>query len=204
MLTNSRNTYGFVSKFLHWSVALIIIGLLLLGYYLDELSYSANQFTLIKLHKSFGLLILWLVAIRIIWNRINRKPEPLFSHAKWEKLLAKSVHAFLYAAIIGMPLSGWVMSMSGGYPVAFFGIDVPSFISKNSDLNKLSWQIHQILSYALIAGVLLHATGALKHHFFDKDQTLKRMVFRPKKVFIMLVVIMFIVFVGGLIRLLIF
>lgn len=204
MIKNTPNAYGLFSKALHWAVALIIFGLLILGYYLDELSYSSIQFTLLKLHKSFGLLILWLVALRIIWNRWSKKPKGLDSHTKLEKTLAKIVHIFLYAALIGMPVSGWIMSMSGGYPVAFFGLEIPAFIDKNSDLNKLSWQIHKVLSYALIAGIVLHAVGAFKHHFIDKDKTLDRMVFSPSKLFVALALLVFVIFIGGLVRVLVF
>ena len=204
MFKNSRYTYGSLTKIFHWTMALIVIGLLLLGFYLDELSYSANQFTLLKLHKSFGLLLLWLVALRIIWHRLSKKPVSLSTHAKWEKILAKTVHIFLYAALIGMPLSGWIMSMSGGYPVAFFGIEIPALMDKNSQINDISWLIHQYLANALIAGISLHAIGAFKHHFIDKDSTLNRMVFNPKRLFVFIVIAIFIVFIGGLIRVLIF
>ncbi len=200
MLNNTRDAYGFVSKFFHWSMALIILGLLLLGYYLDELSYSANQFTFLKLHKSFGLLILWLVALRIIWHRLSKKPKSLPNHAKWERILSKITHVFLYAALIGMPLSGWIMSMSGGYPVAFFGIEIPSYIDKNATINKVSWAIHENLALAMIIGVFLHGCGAIKHHFLDKDSTLKRMLFAPEKFFLVLILSLFIIFIGGLVR----
>lgn len=200
MLNNTRDAYGFVSKFFHWSMGFIILGLLLLGYFLDELSYSANQFTLIKLHKSFGLLILWLVALRIIWHRLSKKPNSLPNHAKWERILSKITHVFLYLALIGMPLSGWVMSMSGGYPVAFFGIDIPSFIDKNAAINSISWGIHENLALALIIGVFLHVSGAIKHHFIDKDSTFKRMIFSPEKFFLVLILSLFTIFIGALVR----
>jgi len=204
MLKNTQNAYGVISKSFHWSMALIVIGLLLLGYFLDERSYSANQFTLIKLHKSFGLLILYFVALRIIWNFWSKRPDSLAHHQKWESLLARTIHIFLYAALIGMPLSGWVMSMSGGYPVAFFGVEVPSFIDKNAKINSLSWDVHKILSYCLIAGISLHVLGAFKHHFVDKDLTLKRMIFKPHNLFIAFSLIVFCIFVVGFIRILVF
>lgn len=185
-------------------MALIIFGLLGLGFYLDEISYGANQFKLLSWHKSFGLLILWLVALRIIWNRFTKKPAPLPTHKKWEHILAKTTHMFLYASFIGMPISGWIMSMSGGYPVSFFGLAVPSFIDKNADINALSWKIHQFLAYALVIGIALHASGAFKHHFIDKDNTLKHMVFRPAQLFSILALLVFLIFIGAMIRLIIF
>ncbi len=204
MLQNTQKTYGIISKSLHWSMALIIFGLLGVGFYFDEISYGANQFELLSLHKSFGLLILWMVALRIIWNRLSKKPSPLPSHQKWEHILAKITHLFLYFALIGMPLSGWIMSMSGGYPVSFFGLSVPSFIDKDSDINALSWQIHQILAYALVIGISLHASGAFKHHFIDKDNTLKRMVFKPVRLFTIFIFFIFVIFIGAMVRLIIF
>lgn len=204
MFKNSQKTYGIISKSFHWSMALIVFGLLGVGFYFDEISYGASQFQLLSLHKSFGLLILWMVALRLVWNRLSKKPRALSSHQKWERVLAKITHIFLYCALIGIPLSGWIMSLSGGYPVSFFEIPLPSFIDKNADLNALSWQIHQIMAYALVIAIALHAAGAFKHHFIDNDNTLKRMIFKPIRLFSILTLIVFIVFIGAIVRLTIF
>lgn len=164
-----------ISKLIHWGMALIFLALILMGFYFDKLSYSSLQFTLLSYHKSFGLLILWLVGLRILWRSFNQKPQAITTHKTWEKRLSKAVHILLYIGLIGMPLSGWIMSMSGGYPVGFFGLNVPSFLDKNEELNKLSYLIHRYLAFTMVFAFFLHSIGAFKHHFIDKDETLTRM-----------------------------
>jgi cytochrome b561 len=96
------------------------------------------------------------------------------------------------------------MSMSGGHPVNFFGLAMPSLMDKNPDVKDIAWKIHQVLSYALIAGVALHVLGAFKHHIIDKDNTLTRMVLGPQRFFIIVIFIVLFVFIGGLFRVLVF
>lgn len=178
-LKNTKETYGIISKFFHWSTALIIFALIVVGLYMVSLPYSPDKLEIYALHKSFGLLVLWLVGLRIIWKFLTVSPQPHPKHAFWEKFLAKIAHIFLYIAMIGMPLSGWLMSSAGEYPVPFFGIQMPDLVEKNTDLAKLMNQIHAVLAYLLIAAIGLHALGALKHHFIDQDSTLTRMMAKP-------------------------
>lgn len=178
-LKNTKDSYGLVSKALHWITALIILALVLVGLYMTQLAYSPFKLEIYALHKSFGILVLWLVGLRIIWKLLTAKPEAHPNHKWWEKLLAKLTHIFLYIAMIGMPLSGWLMSSAGEYPVPFFGIQMPDLVDKNPQLAGLMNNIHEILAYILIGAVLLHAVGALKHHFIDRDSTLLRMLVNP-------------------------
>jgi cytochrome b561 len=143
------------------------------------LENSPFKFEIYGLHKSFGIIILALVIGRIIWKAINPKPMEMDTHEKWEKTLAKLAHGFLYLSMIGMPLTGWLMSSAGGHPVKLFGLELPALMEKNPDIGKLMNQTHEILSYMLIAAILLHAVGAFKHHFIDRDNTLKRMMAKP-------------------------
>lgn len=178
-LKNTKETYGIVAKFFHWFTALIILGLILAGLYMAPLPYSPFKLEIYALHKSFGLLVLWLVGLRLIWRFISVKPQEHPNHQTWERLLAKLAHFLLYVAMIGMPLSGWLMSSAGEYPVPFFGFQMPDLVGKNRELAGLMGQVHTILSYVLVGTIGLHALGALKHHFIDKDSTLKRMMAQP-------------------------
>ncbi len=174
MAVQSEN-YNLVAKIFHWVMALIMMGLILMGLYMTSLEYSPDKIKLIGLHKSFGLLILWMVGVRIIWSYISKRPIALPTHKSWEKILSKVIHVFLYIAMIGMPLSGWLMSSAGEYPVSFFGVPMPDLVDKNMDMAKLMNKTHEVLAYLLIFSVLLHIWGAFKHHFVDKDATLRRM-----------------------------
>ena len=176
MLKNTKDSFGAVSKFFHWVIALLILGLILVGLYMTQLSYSPDKLELYAWHKSFGLMVLWLAGLRIIWRLLTPQPAAHPDHQFWERILAKLVHFFLYIAMIGLPLTGWLMSSAGEYPVPFFGIQMPDLVGKDPSLAQLMNQTHTVMAYLLIGAVGLHALGALKHHFFDGDDSLERMM----------------------------
>ncbi len=172
--------YAKSSRILHWSIAVIIIGLLGIGIYMaDFLDKEApNRMQIYNLHKSFGVLVLMLVAIRIVNRFCNKPPHLPYTMPKYERILAHFAHALLYILMIIVPLSGYLMSNSFGYPAMFFGYEMPFLIEKNFDLGKIFAEIHEITAYALLGIVTLHILGALKHRFFDikENDVLKRMI----------------------------
>ena len=178
-LKNTQNAYGMLTKIFHWPTAFIILGLILVGLYMGSLPNGPDKFEIYALHKSFGILVLWLVGLRLLWRFLTKQPDHHQNHQLWERFLAKLARLLLYVAMIGMPLSGWLMSSAGEYPVPFFGLQMPDLVGKNPDLAKLMHEVHEILSYVLIAAIGLHAVGALKHHFIDGDNTLVRMMANP-------------------------
>ena len=169
-------SYHVFSKIIHWVTALLILGLLFIGFYMSTLAFSEDKLSLYGWHKSFGLLALILVSVRVVWHAVKRKskPKPLSTHKKWEHVIASLTHIFLYFALFIMPISGWVMSSSGDFTVKFFGFNVPDLTQKNKSLFNSYREIHEILAYLLLLIVGLHIVGALKHHFIDQDTTLRR------------------------------
>lgn len=168
------DSYHVFSKIIHWVTALLILGLLFIGFYMSSLAFSEDKLSLYGWHKSFGLLVLMLAGVRVVWHVVKRKPKPLSTHKKWEHTIARLAHIFLYLALFIMPLSGWVMSSAGDFTVKFFGLNVPDLTQKNEALFNTSREIHEILAYTLLLIVGLHMVGALKHHFIDQDVTLRR------------------------------
>ena len=173
---DSHNRYNPVTKGFHWVSALIVLALLPLGYFMTALEFSPFKLDLYAWHKSFGTLLLILVALRILWRFHKGTPPHLETHARWEVMLAKIVHILLYVGLIGMPVSGWLMTSFGQFPHAFFGLNIPPITPKNEDLYHLMGDVHEMCSYALIGAIVLHAAGAFKHHLIDKDITLLRML----------------------------
>lgn len=174
---NTEKKYGVVAKGFHWIIGLSILGLLAVGFFMTDLDRSVPyKFELYGIHKAIGISVLALASLRIIWRFINVHPSSLPSHAAWEKMLSKIIHFGLYIAMIGMPLSGWVMSSAGGHKVSFFGLfTVPAIVDKNPELGGLAHDTHGILGYVLLGMVALHIAGAAKHHILDRDITLTRM-----------------------------
>lgn len=176
-LKNTPDTYGLVNKLVHWLLAITIIGMIFFGWYMGDLEISPDKFKLYALHKSIGITVLALVVFRVFWRLFLGVPKSLPHHKDWEKLLSKAAHLLLYIAIFVMPLSGWLMSSAAGFPVSVFGaFTMPDLIEKNREFGKLLGSVHLLSAWTILVLVSLHVLGALKHHFIDKDETLKRML----------------------------
>ena len=173
---NTPHTYGWVAKLFHWVMAALMLGMLALGYYMSDLPKSPFKFDLYWWHKSFGTLVLMLVAVRLAWKATNPRVTPV-AMPRWQILTAKSVHLALYLLMFAMPLSGLVMSSAFGFPVSFFGLfTVPDMVAPDRALGSLAAEAHELGMYALFGLITLHVAGAFKHHFIDKDETLRRML----------------------------
>lgn len=173
---NTAQSFGVVARAFHWSMALVMLGLLALGFWMVWMPVSPFKFELYGWHKSFGLVILGFGVMRLFWRFMSVHPAALPSHAQWERFLSITIHIVLYISIIGMPLSGWLMSSAGEYPVRFFGMfDMPVLSGKNEALYDLMKVVHELFSFALIGAIGLHIAGALKHALLDRDETLRRM-----------------------------
>lgn len=172
--------YSLPSRILHWLMAFLIISLLGLGIYMaDFLSKeAANRMEIYNLHKSLGVIALALIIVRIVNRFINPAPKLPQTIKKQERIIAHIGHIALYILMLIVPLSGYLMSNSYGYPVKLFSINMPHLIQTNYDLGKIFSQTHELGAYALLFLVSLHILGALKHRFFDKPENdvLKRMI----------------------------
>lgn len=174
--TPQAESYNTLSKLFHWLVALLVLSLLGMGFFMGDMGYSPLKLQIYSLHKSFGLTVLWLVALRIIWRSVTKAPAPLKTHEKWEKYLSKFIHILLYIGLLIMPLSGLVMSSAGEFSVNYFGLfEVPALSAKDEPLFRLMREVHEIGAYALYIAIGLHFLGAAKHHIIDRDLTLHRM-----------------------------
>ncbi|MGB0696872.1 MAG: cytochrome b [Rhodospirillaceae bacterium] len=166
-----------LAKAIHWLTAVGVIGLILLGWYMTDLPLSPLKFQLYMWHKEIGVLIFGLTVARLVYWRFATKPAPLTSHAPWEKRLSKLVHGLLYAALLGLPIAGWIASSAAGFSVSLFGVvTLPDLVAADPALKDQMTVVHWLLGWMLIASLGLHIAGALKHHVIDKDVTLRRML----------------------------
>ncbi len=173
---NTKNSFGLVAKSFHWSLAILILWLLSVGFAMVGIPPGLDKLWVYALHKSFGILILILMIGRVLWRGISPRPDPLPTHKKWEDVLAKIVHFGLYVCIFLMPLSGWLMSSAGGFPAEFFGLfALPEVLPKNENFFEFFRDVHGVAAWSIIALLALHFAGAFKHHFIDRDETLQRM-----------------------------
>jgi len=167
---------------LHWVVGILMIVLLSTGIFMAE----TETFALYPWHKSFGVLIMLFVVLRVAWRIKSGWPAPVRNYPDIEKKLSKMVHWLLLIGTVLMPISGFMMSSMGGHGVHLFGLelfarspdpaDPTKVIALNGALAGIAHTIHGWAGYTLGAGVVLHVAGAIKHHVIDKDGTLRRML----------------------------
>ncbi len=163
------------SVVLHWVVAIMILMLLGSGIYMHE--FEARD--VYPIHKSFGITITLFVVVRILWRLKEGWPTPDSSHAPWERILSRISHYVLIAGTLFMPVSGMIGSVAGGRGLYWFGVELIARdpAGKNKMLAEAAHDAHEMLAKIIILFLILHIAGALKHHFIDKDNTLRR-IFR--------------------------
>lgn len=174
--------YPFSSKLFHWVLAVLVIGMLCVGFFMDDFpkQYKAVVFLM---HKSLGISILFLMIIRFIWVHAKGKPALPTTMKLWEKFLSRIVQYGFYILLVIMPLSGWIMSVAADKIPVYFGLfKLPlPWIGVNKALAKLMAEWHETIAWILIVLIILHILGALKHHYIDKDNVLRSMWFNKTK-----------------------
>lgn len=177
-ITNHPAYYGWGAILLHWLMASGIFALYGLGLYLDTLSYYDPAYrTLPHLHKSGGVLLAGLLVVRLIWRACNPVPQSLSNHRRWEHLAARLGHASLYLILASVLASGYLISTADGRPISVFGwFNLPALPATLPRQEDLAGTLHFWAATTLIGLAALHALAALKHHWFDRDSTLKRML----------------------------
>lgn len=172
---NSETRYGVIAILFHWIMAVLLIGLLVLGWYMVQLPIGLDKLKAYGWHKEYGLLALWLVILRLAWRITNITPH--LTLPRWEVIAARSVHWLFYIIMFAMPITGWLLTSAAGLNASFFGLFVlPNLVAPSDTLLELFEEIHEALGYTLAAIIILHISAALKHHFINKDDILRRMI----------------------------
>ena len=180
-LTNSETGYGLVHWAIHWATVGLVFWLFYLGWTMVDLPLSPQKFQDYALHKSLGLTVLALAALRLLWRRLNTVPPLPDGMARHETILAKATHHGIYVLLLLIPLTGWLYSGATASPANYFGFfTVPDLVPANETLAAALKTVHLVAGYLLALAILLHVAGALKHHFVNRDAVLKRML-RPVK-----------------------
>jgi cytochrome b561 len=174
---NSPTRYSSVAQGFHWIIAALIVTQFALGWTAQVLPLGARKVERLDWHKSFGMTVLTLAVLRLLWRLFNRPPELPAGMTAVEKTLARATHVVFYALIFIMPLTGWMMSSAKNYSVSWFHqFTWPNLIGPNEQAFNFLRATHDTLSWLLFALALLHILAAFKHHFWNKDDVLKRML----------------------------
>lgn len=166
--------YSRGAMWFHWTIAALILANIVLGLFHEDFAKDTRA-TMMFAHKSIGLTVLALSLARLAWRLTHRPPPFDPALRRWEAALAKSVHWLFYFLMIAMPLTGWLLTSSGGRTTSWFGLfDIgPLPIGKGT--RGLWHELHEMFGWSLIVLVLLHVAGALKHHLEGHRHVIGRM-----------------------------
>lgn len=173
--------YGIVSRLFHWLMAVAIFAMFALGVWMVKLDYYSPYYNAApNLHRSFGILLLIALIVRWLWRASNPKPDA-DGLSPFEQTASYAVHWGFYLLLLGLMVSGYLISTPDGQPIDVFGwFDVPSIV-KMRGLESSAGYVHRVVAYVVIALAVLHTLAALKHHFVDKSTILSRMWLGPPR-----------------------
>ena len=173
---NTSESFGSVTRVLHWVTAIAVLAALPLGVWISEMEVSLVSLKYFGYHKTLGITVLGLIVLRIIWHLINPPPQPLSHGVGWQDRLAKAVHRAFYVLLLAMPLSGWVASSATGIDTVVFNRwTLPSIAPASEAWEKAGFAVHGVVGKLLLACVVLHIGGALYRTLVSRDRTLQRM-----------------------------
>ena len=169
--------YTITAIVLHWlTFALIACGFSL-ALYMVDLPLSPSKLKYFSWHKWIGVTVFLLALARIAWRLTHRPPALPQDIPRWQQRAATANHVLLYALIVIIPISGWLYSSAAGVPTVYFGVlPLPDLVTRDKALAaQLKWA-HITLNYTLLAVVFAHVAAAIKHHFVERDDVLRRML----------------------------
>jgi len=174
--------YGAVAQALHWLVVAGIVLQYTWAWRIDRAVSVRETFALVNQHKSIGMTVLGLAAVRLAWRAFHPPPAPPPGMPGWERRAAGLVHWMLYLLLFAQPLSGWAWSSAAGYGARFYGLlKVPDLVPTDERLADALGAVHATLGVAMLVLVGIHVLAALRHHFLIGDDVLTRMLPRWKR-----------------------
>lgn len=177
MLRNTASSWGSVAKTFHWAMAVLILAQIGLGIAAVAWRLSPTKIQLFFWHKSLGMLILALLALRLLWRLANPTPPLPVEMPPWERRAAHSSHLLLYALLILLPLTGWVVNSAANIPFRIFWlVPLPAITAPDKALAELFARVHLGLALILGAVLVVHVAAALRHHWVKRNAILLRML----------------------------
>ncbi len=177
-LKDTNEHYGGVSRFNHWISALIVIGMLAVGFYFNDMPRGDEKSFWLRLHIGTGGLVFAFLLFRVIWRMVTKSPDPV-EQEKALNAISKLVHWVLLLSVLVMAVSGPMLIWTRGADINVFGLfAIPTPMGEMHDLHEVMEEVHEIAAKVLFVTILLHVAAAIKHQFISKNQVMARMIKR--------------------------
>lgn len=180
---NQSDRYGWGMISLHWLVAVTVFSMFAFGYWMVDLDYYHAWYKKgPDLHRSIGVLLLAVMALRLVWRILNPPPAAETGLTAWEKAGAQIVHWAFYLMVLLIATTGYLITTADGRGLLVFDwFEVPAVTFDIKNQEDLAGEVHWYLALVMMSLASVHILAALKHHFVDKDQTLMRMLGKRQK-----------------------
>jgi len=177
MLRDTEHSWGTISKGLHWGMAILILCMFVLGWMAASWPLSPTKLKLFFWHKSIGIAVLALALLRLIWRWRNPIPSLPVQISAGQRHLARMSHALLYAMLLLIPLSGWVINSAANFPFKVFGwFTLPAIAPHSEAVQAAAEAVHLSGFWILCTLLIIHIGAALQHQFIYKNNVLTRML----------------------------
>jgi cytochrome b561 len=178
MIRNTPSSWGSLSRWLHWGLGLIIVGMLAYGWWMNHFPARADRFFHRSIHADIGYAVLLLMVLRLIWRGLNPKPALPTGTPRWQRIAASISHWSLYAVTILVAMLGWAHSgaRTQNYSDWFGLFRVPQITSPDKAAAAAYEDRHIFFAYVLLALIAIHVAAALWHHFVKGDRVASRMI----------------------------
>lgn len=170
-----NHRYSTISILLHWTTAVLIVALFVIGWSMVDLPRGPERSQTFALHKSLGLTVLLLSVFRVLARLKTKTPEYQPEVSRWKVRVARIVHALFYVALFLQPISGYISSSFSGYKTKWFGIPLPHWGYRDLARNEFFTDVHVATSIILGCLIVLHVGGALTH-LFARDGIFSRIL----------------------------
>ena len=177
MIRNDADSWGAAAKAFHWTMALLVLAQIVLGLMAVGWHLSPTKIQLFFWHKSTGMLILALLALRLAWRLANPTPALPADTPAWERAAARGGHALLYVLMAALPITGWIVNSAANIPFRIFWvIPLPALVAPDKSLADAVALVHRGLFVLLALVLIAHIGAALRHHFVKRNDILTRML----------------------------
>ncbi len=168
--------YTGTAKFLHWTILVLLIAQFIFAWTMPHIGRNTPVSTLISLHFTFGIIILAVAIVRLIWRATHGEPVAHDGLPPWQIKSARIVHWLLYLLLFVVPILGWMNASYRGMPIVMFGWELPKLLAKSAPGFGWTGDVHGLLAeYGILTLVGLHVAAALYHYFIKRDGVLQRM-----------------------------
>ena len=170
-------TYTATAKWFHWLITFLVGLELLIAFMMTRLRWVASPSMLINIHMSFGVVIITIMFLRLLWRITHRAPQLPKETPVWQMVSAYAVHYLLYALLFLIPIAGWVWANALGLQVTLFGlITLPTLLPTGSLYIQLAAHSHVYLVGLLLVLIAIHMLASLYHWYIKKDDVLEGML----------------------------